>query len=213
MPDQPRVVQPVQPPPQTALSNPPSAPLSSGGAQSADREWQLARDLERQEAAAQDLKTQLERQQTQTDSLKAEVDKQRAETDKLIIQLEQQVREQQRLIDNMSLQQQLSSADQNRSVEQLRLAEQSRAVSTADQPMRMQTTILWVVGITILVLAVGGGIILILLIVLLTQSQRRYPRPMHVIHPIGPTYPLPEQAMLPPARSPRRTAQVEYFED
>lgn len=204
--EQPRITSPTlsSPPALSATTN----PLGSSGS---EPDWQIDRQLEEQRIVTQDLKAQLDRQRTETDALKVELERQRSETDKLVTQLQQQLETQQRLIDTVNVQQQISSADRDRTTDQLRAIE-PRPNYGLDQPLRLQSTLLWAVGVTLIVVALGGGVVLIVLIVLLAQSQRRYPRTVNVIHPMAAPYPLNAQALLP-AHRPKRTAQVEYLDD
>jgi Flp pilus assembly protein TadB len=183
------------------------------GFSQSQQDWETKRQLEEQRILTQDLKTQLDRQRTETDTLKTELERQRSETDKLVAQMQQQLETQQRLIDTINVQQQIGTADRDRVTDQLRAIE-PRA-NGADQPIRLQSTLLWAVGVTLIVIALGGGVVLIVLIVLLAQSQRRYPRTVNVIHPMAaPPYPLAAQALLPSQTRPtKRTTQVDYLDD
>jgi hypothetical protein len=209
-------MQSIQPPPATSLQQVPPSSLSAPGVtQTSEQQWQLERELEQQRTLTTELKNQLEQQKSETDDLKTAIAQQKSDTERLMTQLQQRVETQQRLLDAIAVEQQISAADQSRSsASQLSLAEQLRLSNPPEQPIRLQNTLLWVVGVTLIILALGGGIILVILIVLLVQSQRRYPRSMHVIHPMPSPYVLPEQALLPSqTRAPRRTSQIEIYED
>lgn len=211
--DRPSIVQPF---PSSATATVPAEPpaLSSTPADGVDQEWRLERELEEQRAIAEELKNQLRRQQDATDDLKTELERQRNQTEQLLTELDQQVREQQRIIDMMAMQRQIDVADGSRLAERLQEMQSPQPVP-ASQPLNLQTTGLWILGVTIIVVALGGGILLVIFIIVLLQSQRRSPRTMHVIHPIPQPYPLPEQALLP-AHRPRRTNQInqiEYYDE
>jgi hypothetical protein len=208
-------IQPTQPS-VSALSSSAPAPSPSATSQQSENDWQFERDLEQQKAITEDLKNQLERQTSETDELKTQLEEQISDTEKLVFQLQQQVEAQQQIIDEMTVQQKISTADQSRTNEQLRWAEQSRAANTSiERTSGFQTAVLWAAGVTVLIVAIGGGVLLIVVIILLVQSQRRYPRPMQVIHPMTPPYIFPEQQLLPSqtTRSPKRTSQIEYYGD
>ncbi|NJN85418.1 MAG: hypothetical protein HC881_02730 [Leptolyngbyaceae cyanobacterium SL_7_1] len=207
-----------QPRSSPSLSSPPalSAPASNPSIMglSPQQEWRTEQQIEEQRILTQDLKAQLDRQRTETDALKTELERQRSETDQLVAQMQQQLETQQRLIDTINVQQQIGTADRDRVADQLRAIE-PRANYSTDQPIRLQSTLLWAVGVTLIVIALGGGVVLIVLIVLLAQSQRRYPRTVNVIHPMAaPPYPLAAQALLPSQTRPtKRTTQVDYLDD
>jgi hypothetical protein len=200
--------------PVSVMPVPSPATPPAGLTQSEERAWQLQRELEQQKVVTNDLKNQFTTQQTVMQDLRSQVDRQKIETEQLLSRLDQQ----QRLIDTMSVQQQLSDADQSRFSEQLRDANRSKPTVIPPQSPSTQTTLLWGIGVIFLIMAFGGGILLLIVIFLLAQasSQRRYPRATHVIHPmLPPPYPISEQALLPAhaTRSRRPPRQIDYYED
>jgi len=184
-----RSVQPAQ-----RLPSPPELPAvavqpNSSANQSPDRQFQLERDLERQQTEGTELKTQIQDLKSQIQDLKSSLERQQSDTQRLTSQLQ----EQQRTID--------------RSTAQL-----ASSASSIEQPGRFQIFILGAVGVTLLVVAVGGSIILVGIIVLLVQS-RRQPRPMQIIHPIQPTYSFSNQEFLPSSVRTRGPRQIDYYEN
>ena len=175
-------------------------------------------DLRRQEDLTDDLREQLERQQQETDDLREQLERQQQETENLVSQLQQQLQDQQRIIDAINVQQQLDAADQSRVAERLWMAERQAELSQpppSPSNTNIQSTVLWVIGVTLIVVALGGGVILVLIVILLVQSQRRQntPSPMPLFPPHMPPYTLNGQPLLPVSPRPRRTMPVEYYED
>jgi hypothetical protein len=180
--------------PTQQLPSPPELPAvavqpSPNATQNPDRQFQLERDLERQQTQGTELKTQVQELKGQIQELKSSLERQQSDTQRLTSQLQ----EQQRSLD--------------RSTAQL-----ASSASSIEQPGRFQILVLGAVGVTLLVVAVGGSIILIGIIVLLVQS-RRQPRPMQIIHPIQPTYSFSNQEFLPPSARTRGPRQIDYYEN
>jgi uncharacterized coiled-coil protein SlyX len=175
---------PPQPVPTVPDLPPVPVPTTPSEMQPSIREFELERQLEAQRSEAEDLKEQLEEQQSDIKGLSA------------------QIQEQQRLISEMSVQMEM-------------MAQRNRSAASVEQPSRFQAFILVAIGVTLLVVLVGGTVILIAVIVLLvqSQSQRRPPRTMPIIHHIQTPYGFPNQEFLPPSiRPPRRTKQIDYEE-
>jgi hypothetical protein len=216
---EPRVVQPLQLPnsPPAAMPTPAPSELMSTSSypQGAERSWQLQRQLEQQEVVTQELKALLDRQQIKTEDLKEKFEEQQDETEEVIAELRDQVRDQQRIIESMTLQQQTATtADQIRVMDQLRAVEQPPEISPNNQPIRLQTTVLWIAGGALLLVVLGGGAVLLIVVVMLMLStQKRQPKTTNIIHPMAQPYIFPEQALLPPAPRTKRTRQIEYVDD
>lgn len=143
-----------------------------------------------------ELEQDLEQQQAETEDLRAQLDKQQADLQRLSAQLQ----EQQRVMSEMAVQMDTLVAQRDRAAD-------------LEQPTRFQTLTLTAIGVTLLIVVAGGGIILIGIIILLMQSQRRPSRSMQIVHPVQPSYTFPEQDFLTPPTRPRRTRQIEYYED
>jgi hypothetical protein len=218
VPDNSRAVRPVPPPPATAAPlAPPDSGSSLGERSPTDTQQteQLQEELRRYEDLTENLQEQLERQREETQELREQLDRQRTDTETLVSQLQQQLQDQQRIIDTMNVQQQLDAADQSRVAERLWLAERQAELSGSPRNSNdVQSTILWIIGVTLIVVALGGGVLLILIVILLIQSQRRYASPPMPLFPTHmPPYTLTGQPLLPPPPRPRRTMPVEYYED
>jgi hypothetical protein len=156
-----------------------------------DRSSELQSELRQQQSETVDLKNQIA-------ELKAQLERQQADSQRLTVQLQ----EQQRAVDTITAQMEALTLQRNRPNESI------------DQPARLQNLVMGAVGVTLLIVIVGGGMILVGVIVLLVVQSQRRSRPVQVIHPIQPTYTFSNQEFLPPQSvRPRRTRQIDYYED
>lgn len=160
-----------------------TAPPPSVNALDSQDQVRLNGQLDRQQTEIEGLKTQVS-------DLKSQLEKQQTDTQRLNTQIQQQ----QTQLDTMTLQ-------------------RARPADVAiEQPNRFQALTLGAMGAVMLIVVVGGGMVLVGVIVLIV-SQRRQSRSMQVIHPIQPPYSFSTQEFLPPSPRPRRTRQIEYYED
>jgi membrane-bound ClpP family serine protease len=166
---------------------PPPAPAPSSS-QAVDDQYR--QDQYRLKAEVDQQQTEIEGLKSRVEDLKSQLEKQQTESQRLTSQLQQQ----QTQIETMVIQ-------------------RSQLASSIEQPNRYQTLTLGAVGVMLLIVTMGGGMILVGIIVLLVQSQRRQARSMQVIHPIQSPYTFSTQDFLPSAAKPRRTRQIEYYED
>lgn len=112
--------------------------------------------------------SQLQLQLTENQQLKSQLQQQGTEVQQLKSQLDKQWMETQQLLLQMQ-------------------AQQGRPTTAADSSLPDSGKIvLWVLGTSVLVLGIGGSIIIIVVILaMFAQSQQRYPRTTHVVHPLN----------------------------
>ncbi|MGF1493614.1 MAG: hypothetical protein ACFBSC_14395 [Microcoleaceae cyanobacterium] len=148
---------PVLPPPPS--TNPPGE--SSSGSQ-------LRTQLDQQQNVTQQLTTQLDQQRSQNDQLRGQLDQQRIRIEQLTSQFEQQRIRTEQLM--------LQMQDQQRTM----IGGSGQIRPIAQQPMTVQSAVLWTLVGIVLALLLGGSVVILSLIALVAQPQprrvlRRYP--------------------------------------
>lgn len=157
-------------------------------------EYEIRRELEKQQALTQELEDQLEQQEALSSDLEAQIRAQEEETKELLDQMQYY----------------------SRSVEDMEIDDRIAAASrpVADSQPTPPVSLIWLGAGAVVVLVLGGSGLIACAVVLILQSQRRSSRPIAMPPmpmPPAPGYRYYSQPFLPPPQiRPRRPSYYDY---
>ena len=159
-------------------------------------EYEIRRELEKQQALTQQLEDQLKQQETLSGNLEEQLREQEDKTRDLLTRIQ----DYQRSVEDMEIDDKIAAANRP-------------AVENARSTMPV--SVIWLGAAAVMVLVLGGAGLIGCAVILILQSQRRSVRPA----PMPPPMPMPpasnyryyDQTFLPPPQlRPRRPSYYDY---